>query len=96
MTRSRAGNRTAGWLTLAALAGCGGGERTAPEPPELAIAKPETQSGDQQVGVAGAPLAAVLRVVVTRDSMPAAESPSCGKPRKGPSSRSRLQRTLKA
>jgi len=75
MTRSRAGNRTAGWLTLAALAGCGGGERIAPELPELAIAKPETQSGDQQVGVAGVPLAAVLRVVVTRDSMPAAGVP---------------------
>src|SRR6185369_11149792 len=67
----------AGWLaiTLLLLPGCGGGDRAAPDPLELAIAKPETLSGDQQVGVAGAELELALRVVVTRDSLPAAGVP---------------------
>lgn len=67
-----------GVLTLAGcvaatapVLGCGGGERAAPNPGELAIVKPETNSGDQQVGVAGGPLAQDLRVLVTRDGVPA-------------------------
>jgi plastocyanin len=58
-------------LVLTVVAGCGGGERAAPEPAELTIAKTETESGDKQVGVAGAALALDLRVVVTRDGAPA-------------------------
>jgi plastocyanin len=67
----------AGWLaiTLLLLPGCGGGDRAAPDPLELAIAKPDTLGGDQQVGVAGAELELALRVVVTRDSLPAAGVP---------------------
>jgi plastocyanin len=65
-------------LALAAagvLAGCGGGERAAPNPPELEIAKPETASGDAQVAPAGTTLPADLRVVVTSDGAPAAGIP---------------------
>jgi plastocyanin len=65
----------AGWLAIALLPGCGGGERAAPDPLELAIAKPDSLSGDQQVGVAGAELELALRVVVTRDSLPAGGVP---------------------
>lgn len=54
------------------LSGCGGGDRTAPDPGELAIAKAEQESGDTQVGVAGTTLAHELRVVVTRGGVPAA------------------------
>jgi plastocyanin len=64
-----------GRIALALLVGCGGGERAAPDPPEMAIAKPETLSGDQQVGVAGEELDLALRVIVTRDSLPAAGVP---------------------
>src|SRR5512144_1596103 len=52
------------------LLGCGGGERAAPEPVELLMAKPASGSGDQQVGTAGTRLPAPLRVVVTQDSQP--------------------------
>jgi plastocyanin len=59
-------------LCLAALAAaCGTEDRAAPTP-EMAIAKPDTLSGDQQVGIAGHLLDAALRVIVTRDSVPAA------------------------
>ena len=60
-------------LTLAAavLPGCGGGERAAPDPPELEIAKPETASGDAQVAAAGRTLPENLRVIVTGDGAPA-------------------------
>jgi hypothetical protein len=37
----------------------------------MAIAKADTLSGDQQVGIAGRELGAPLRVVVTRDDAPA-------------------------
>jgi plastocyanin len=57
---------------LAASLGCGGGERAAPSPPDLEIAKPETGSGDAQVAAAGTTLAQDLRVIVTADSLPAA------------------------
>jgi plastocyanin len=56
---------------LAALLGCGGGDRAAPDPPDLAIAKPETASGDAQVAAAGTTLPQDLRVLVTADSAPA-------------------------
>ena len=36
---------------------------------DLTLAKPDTGSGDAQVGVAGAPLGQDLRVVVTRDGV---------------------------
>jgi plastocyanin len=58
-----------------ALPGCGGGERAAPDPPELAIAKPDTASGDEQVAAAGTTLPEDLRVVVTADGVPAAGVP---------------------
>jgi plastocyanin len=53
-------------------AGCGGEDRAAPTPPTMVIAKPAEGSGDEQVGVAGRELDQALRVVVTRDSLPAA------------------------
>jgi plastocyanin len=59
-------------LTLAALAGCGGGDRAAPDLPELVIAKPEVGSGDAQVAAAGTTLPEDLRVIVTSDEVPAA------------------------
>jgi plastocyanin len=65
----------AGRLAIAFLAGCGGGEQAAPDPRELAIAKTDTLSGDRQVGPAGSELQLALRVVVTRDSLPAAGVP---------------------
>lgn len=60
---------------LAALIGCGGGERAAPNPPTLEIAKPESSSGDAQVAAAGTMLPLALRVIVTADSAPAAGVP---------------------
>lgn len=62
-------------LALAALAGCGGGDRAAPDPPELVIAKPEVGSGDAQVAAAGTMLPEDLRVVVTSDDLPVAGVP---------------------
>ena len=62
--------RAAPWLAALAAA-CAGEERAAPTP-EMAIAKAPAQSGDEQVGVAGQLLDSALRVVVTRDSAPAA------------------------
>jgi plastocyanin len=55
---------------LLLLAGCGAGDRSAPDPGDLVIAKPPTGSGDAQVGVAGKLLPQELRAVVTRDSVP--------------------------
>ena len=57
-------------LTL--LLGCGASDRQAPDPSTLEIAKPENDSGDRQVGVAGVRLPDSLRVVVTRDEEPVA------------------------
>jgi hypothetical protein len=36
----------------------------------MAVAKADTLSGDQQVGIAGRELGAPLRVMVTRDDVP--------------------------
>jgi plastocyanin len=58
-------------LAAALLGGCGGEDRAAPAPPVMAIAKADPQSGDQQVGIAGRSLGQPLRVVVTRDGVPA-------------------------
>src|SRR5262249_20403340 len=44
-------------------------------PPVMAIAKTDAESGDQQVGIAGRELGEVLRVVVTRDDVPASGVP---------------------
>ena len=49
------------------LLGCGASDRAAPDPATLEIAKPASNSGDEQVGVAGVRLPDSLRVVVTRD-----------------------------
>lgn len=56
---------------LGLLTACGAEDRQAPRVADLVIAKTETNSGDQQVAVAGAALEQELRVVVTRDSRPA-------------------------
>ena len=58
-------------LGLGVLAACRANDRAAPNPADLVIAKADTLSGDQQVGVAGAPLGESLRVIVTRDDLPA-------------------------
>lgn len=52
------------------LMGCGASDREAPDPATLEIAKPASNSGDTQVGVAGVRLPDSLRVVVTRDEDP--------------------------
>lgn len=52
------------------LPGCGASDRAAPDPATLDIAKPASNSGDGQVGVAGVRLPDSLRVVVTRDEAP--------------------------
>jgi plastocyanin len=57
--------------TLAVVLGCGGGEQVPLDPSRLAIAKPETSSGDAQVAVAGTTLPEELRVIVTADGAPA-------------------------
>lgn len=59
-------------LGLGLLMACGAGERAAPDPGALTIAKVENASGDAQVGIAGKPLGKDLRVVVTRGDEPAA------------------------
>jgi plastocyanin len=52
------------------LLACGASDRAAPDPATMNIAKPASNSGDAQVGVAGVRLADSLRVVVTRDEEP--------------------------
>ena len=52
------------------VSGCGADDHAAPSLADLTLAKPDTGSGDAQVGVAGAPLGQDLRVVVTRDGVP--------------------------
>ena len=53
------------------LGGCGGDDGgAAPSEPTLAIAKPATGSGDEQVGIEGEPLPEDLRVVVTLGEEP--------------------------
>lgn len=61
-------------LALGLLA-CSGDGPDAPELPPLAIAKPATGSGDEQVGIEGRTLPEELRVVVTRGEEPAAGVP---------------------
>lgn len=61
------------FLSLSAgLAACAGDGSDAPNPATLAIAKPATGSGDQQVGIEGTTLPEELRVVVTRGEDPEA------------------------
>jgi hypothetical protein len=67
-----------GWRALALGAvvatafapGCGGGAGGDLEPAPLTVAKPTTQSGDQQSGPVNAALGEVLRVLVTPDGVP--------------------------
>src|SRR5882724_3738551 len=59
---------------LALLPACGG-DGAGPSSADLRIVKPETDSGDEQVGVAGAPLGHDLRVIVTRGGVPVARVP---------------------
>jgi len=56
---------------LAVVLGCGAGEKGPLDPSRLAIAKPETSSGDDQVAVAGTTLPEELRVIVTANGAPA-------------------------
>lgn len=71
----RRGLAAASLWTACLLQGCGGGDRAAPNPPELTLAKPDTGSGDQQVAPAGTRLPQPLRVQVTRDGRPVAGAP---------------------
>jgi plastocyanin len=64
--------RTTGVLAAVLILGCGAEDRAAPGPPVIVIAKADSSSGDQQVGVAGHELEQALRAVVTRDDLPAA------------------------
>lgn len=59
----------------ALLIACSGEDRAAPDPTTLVLGKPEANSGDNQVGVAGVRLPDSLRVVVTRDDEPVAGIP---------------------
>jgi plastocyanin len=60
------------WLAAAAalLVACGASDRQAPDPTTLELTRPALNSGDKQVGVAGARLPDSLRVLVTRDGEP--------------------------
>jgi plastocyanin len=60
---------------LGLLQACGADDRAAPSLADLAIAKPDTGSGDGQVGVAGTRLGRDLRVVVTRGGRPVQSVP---------------------
>lgn len=60
---------------LAVLLGCGAGDQAAPDPSRMAIAKPDTGSGDAQIAAAGTTLPQELLVVVTSDGAPAAGVP---------------------
>ncbi len=62
----------AGLALLAACGACTAGERQAPSPDDFVIAKPDSNSGDRQVGVAGQPLGQDFRAVVTRGGRPVA------------------------
>ena len=55
---------------VALLVACGSSDRQAPDPGTLEITKPDGNSGDGQVGVAGTRLPDSLRVLVTRDAQP--------------------------
>ncbi|HEX6105643.1 MAG TPA: plastocyanin/azurin family copper-binding protein [Gemmatimonadales bacterium] len=55
---------------LVLLAACGSDDSQAPTLDDLVIEKLPDDSGDQQVGVAGEPLARDLRIRVTRDGEP--------------------------
>jgi plastocyanin len=57
--------------TIAVVLGCGAGDKAPLDPSRLAIAKPESSSGDAQVAVAGTTLPEELRVIVTADGAPA-------------------------
>ncbi|MBA3260826.1 MAG: hypothetical protein H0T68_15350 [Gemmatimonadales bacterium] len=59
-------------VPLVLVPSCASGDRQAPTTADLVLEKPPTESGDQQVGVAGEPLAQDLRVRVTRDEEPVA------------------------
>jgi plastocyanin len=74
-SRNRA-RRHAGALAVLALVsaacGGGGGGDLQPDQSPLVLAKAPAESGDQQSGAVGQPLAAELRVIVTRDGTPQA------------------------
>ena len=63
-----------GWGLIAAIAATGacGGDNSGPTDGQVVLAK-ATKSGDQQVGIVGEPLPNDLRVVVTRDGVPASK-----------------------
>jgi hypothetical protein len=55
-----------------AFAGCGDDSDNNQEPPQLVLSKAPEPNGDQQTGNVGNTLALPLRVIVTRDGVPAA------------------------
>jgi plastocyanin len=59
-------------VALGLLSACGAGDRQAPGTADLVIEKAPSNSGDRQVGVAGAPLEQDFRALVTRGREPAA------------------------
>ena len=59
-------------VALGLLSACGADDRKAPGTADVVIEKAPTNSGDRQVGVAGAPLEQDFRALVTRDGEPAA------------------------
>lgn len=59
-------------VALGFVAGCGTEDRQAPSVADLVLEKAPDRSGDQQVGIAGQPLAQDLRARVTREGKPLA------------------------
>ena len=57
-------------VSVVLLPACAADDRAAPNLADLTLAKPDTGSGDGQVGVAGQPLGQDLRVVVTHAGRP--------------------------
>lgn len=70
MTRNHMQRGAAVATAVTLFLGCGASDRQPLDPSTLTIAKPESNSGDRQVGVAGARLPDSLRVQVTRDGEP--------------------------
>ncbi len=62
--------RAVGLAAAVLLAACSASDRQAPDPATLELTKPDENSGDAQVGVAGKTLPDSLRVLVTRDGAP--------------------------
>lgn len=70
MTTGRLSLPTRLALAVGLLVACGASDRQAPDLTTLELSRPAFNSGDKQVGVAGARLPDSLRVLVTRDGRP--------------------------